>query len=115
MFVRLPSALAIIVCLAAMEAHAAPIQVNFLQAALPGPVDVGLPFLLDSSNETLFFSFSIPDAASIDSINSFSVSVSFFDDGDAETEAGAISYSRAVGDIARGDFGGLTAPTTFPP
>jgi hypothetical protein len=98
-----------------MEAHAAPIQVNFLQAALPGPVDVGLPFLLDSGNETAFLSFSIPDAASIDSINSFSVSVSFFDDGDAETEAGSISYSRAGGDIALGGFGGLNGTTSFSP
>jgi hypothetical protein len=115
MLVRLPVALAIVVCCAAVPAHAAPIQVDFLRAALTGPVNVDLPLFLDSSNEAVFLSFSIPDAASIASINSFSVSVSFFDDDDVESEAGSMSYVRAGGDLALGGFGGLNGTTSFSP
>jgi hypothetical protein len=112
---RFPVALAIVVCLVAMPAHAAPIEVDFLKATLSGPIDVSLPYFMDSSQTPVFLSFSIPAAASIRSINSFSLSVSFFDNGDVDSEAGSVWFDRAGGSIPLGGFGGLNGTTSASP
>jgi hypothetical protein len=90
-------------------AHAGAIEVDFVDAEIPiGPgstitIPAALPGLMggvsDSGvpgfvGDTLFLKFKIPDISQIASINSFSVSVSLFDNGDGGGESGDIAFAQ---------------------
>jgi hypothetical protein len=94
------------VCLSAFSAHATPVAVDFLFAELPpNSTQTPLPFLLDGVNDTLFLKFTIPDIAQILTINSFTINVTVYDDGDGGGENGIVQFALPGTNVPLASFG----------
>jgi hypothetical protein len=96
-------------------AQAGAIEVDFIGAEIPiGPgstitIPAALPGLMGGASDsgvsnfvgdTLFLKFKIPDVSQIFSINSFSVSVSVYDNGDGGGESADIAFAQPGANIA---------------
>ena len=90
-------------------AHAGAIEVDFIDlevpigpgstVTLPGPTPALMGNASDAGplnfvGDTLFLKFKIPDISEVLSINSFSVSVSLFDNGDGGGESADIAFAQ---------------------
>jgi hypothetical protein len=83
-----------LVCLSAFSLQATPVAVNFVFAEQPpNSTHVALPFLMNATNDELFLKFKIPDIALIETINSFDINVTVYDDGDVAGETGRILFA----------------------
>jgi hypothetical protein len=91
------------VCLGCVQAT--PIPVNFIKAIVPGPIDVSLPFFMDSTSDTVFLRFAIPNPQQIASIDSMTVNVRVYDDGDRVGEAGEILLALIGPNLSLDSFG----------
>src|SRR5882724_1711753 len=81
-------------CLAVLSLHATPVAVDFVFAELPpNSTQTALPFLLDGTNDTMFLKFKIPNIGQITAINSFTINVTVYDDGDGGGETGTIQFA----------------------
>jgi PEP-CTERM motif len=96
-------------------AQAGAIEVDFVGAEIPtGPgstvtIPAALPGLMGGASDagvpgfvgdTLFLKFKIPDISEVASINSFSVSVSVFDNGDGGGESADIAFAQPSTNIS---------------
>jgi hypothetical protein len=80
--------------LSAVSIEATPIAVNFVNAETPSPTTTqALPFLLDINNQALFLRFKLPDVSLINAIDSITVNVRVFDDGDRGGETGQTEFA----------------------
>jgi hypothetical protein len=108
----------ILTCAAAVLAHAASIEVDFVGAGIPtGPgstvtIDAALPGLMGGASDatvgnyvgdTLFLKFKIPDTSELSNIDSFTVSVSLYDNGDGGGESAQIDFAQPLTNIVLAD------------
>jgi hypothetical protein len=92
-------------CLSVLSVQATPVSVNLVFAELPpNATQVPLPFLLDGINDTLFLKFKIPNIALIETINSFNINVTVYDDGDPGGETGKIQFALPGTNLTLADF-----------
>jgi hypothetical protein len=81
-------------CLSVLSVQATPVAVDFMFAELPpNSIQTLLPFLLNGPNDTLFLKFKIPDIALIQTINSFDINVTVYDNGDGGGETGTVQFA----------------------
>src|SRR3981189_1274483 len=84
--------------LSAASIQATPIAVNFVNAETPSPsITQALPFLLDVNNRVLFLRFKLPDVSLINAIDSITINVRVFDDGDRGGETGHTEFALPSG------------------
>jgi hypothetical protein len=106
---------------AAAPAASVPIAVNFDEALSSTGIPRTLPFELNSTAQTLFLRFLVPDAPRIQSINSMSLTVTLHDESpDAQEENAGIAvrlpapfFEMFVGFTDSGDLQGTTAGAPF--
>ncbi len=118
---RILAILIALACHLTVAARATPIAVDFKDAETPpNTTQVSLPFLLNNANDTVFLKFKIPDIDMVETINSFDISVSLYDNGDRGGETGTIEFALPNGpnlSLASfsPDLNGFTAssPDTF--
>jgi hypothetical protein len=87
-----------ITLLSAVSLQATAIQVNFVNAEIPGPTTVGVPFFFDNTtSQAVFLRFKLPDVSLINAIDSITVKVDVFDDGDRGGETGEVQFALPSG------------------
>jgi hypothetical protein len=95
---RVLAILIALLCHLTVSARATPIEVDFKNAETPpNSTQVSLPFLLNNANDTVFLKFKIPDIDMVETINSFDISVSLYDNGDRGGETGTIEFALPDG------------------
>jgi hypothetical protein len=109
------------ILLAAAGANASPLPANFVFAEIPpNTTQVTLPYLLDNVNDTVFLKFRIPDIANVVSIQSFTINLALFDDGDGGGETGTFVFALPGTNLTLASFFGnlnrttIESPAVFP-
>jgi hypothetical protein len=92
-------------CLSGFSLRATSVPVNFDFAELPpNSTQESLPYLLNGTNDTLFLKFLIPDIDLIETINSITVNVTLYDNGDHGGETGRIQFALPSTNIDLASF-----------
>jgi len=101
------------------RADAAPITVDYVGNFIElQSGDQGLPYFLDDEPNNLRLKFFVPDYASLQAINSISVSVDLFDDGDVDDERGEVVFvlnGLGAPNLDLASFSGLNGWTSLAP
>ena len=97
-------------------AQAASIPVNFIRAELPpDSTTAPLPFLMNGTDDTLFLKFRIPDIDRVLAINSFTINVVVYDDGDQGVESARILFALPGPNLLLNSFSTLNGKTSSSP
>jgi hypothetical protein len=92
-------------CLSVLTLHATAVPVDFTFAeTAPNTTQVSLPMLLNGPNDTVFLKFKIPEIGLIEAINSFTINVTVYDNGDGGGETGTIQFALPSENLDLGGF-----------